>query len=70
MTTVENSMKAEGVQMKFTAAGQKVGLAEVNIRIIREKARSAKAGVRSKYNYLPPNQFNTDLCLDSVQVIN
>jgi hypothetical protein len=38
-------MKAEGVQMKFTAAGQKVGLAEVNKRIIREKARSAKAGV-------------------------
>ncbi len=34
MTTTEERMKAEGVQLSFTAAGQKVGLAEVNIRII------------------------------------
>jgi hypothetical protein len=26
--------------------------------------------VRSKYNYLPPNQFNVDLVLDSIQVLN
>ena len=26
--------------------------------------------MRSKYNYLPPNQFNVDLVLDSIQVLN
>jgi hypothetical protein len=34
MTNTKEKMKAEGVQMRFTAMGQKVGLAEVNIRII------------------------------------
>jgi hypothetical protein len=52
------------------AAGQKVGSAEVNISIIRMIARSTEAFVRDKYGYIPPNQFNVDLCLDFVQVMN
>ncbi len=52
------------------AAGQKAALAEVNIRNIQVKARKMKAGVREKFKYLPPNQFNMDLCLDSIQVMN
>jgi len=44
--------------------------AEVNIRNIRVKVRKTKAGVREKYKYLPPNQFNMDLCLDGIQVMN
>ena len=67
---LENHLKEHGIELILKAAGQKVGLAEVNIRIIRVKARSTKAGVRDKYGYLPPNQFNMDLCLDCVQVIN
>jgi hypothetical protein len=63
-------LKEHDIELILKAAGQKVGLAEVNIRIIRVKARSTNAGVRDKYGYLPPNQFNMDLCLDSVQVIN
>jgi hypothetical protein len=38
--------------------------------MIWNKARATKAGVRAKYQYLPPNQFNIDLCLDIVQVLN
>jgi hypothetical protein len=70
MIPAEAKLKLEGIKVQFKAAGQKVALAEVNIREIRIKARSAKAGVRSKYNYLPPNQFNVDLVLDSIQVLN
>ena len=52
------------------AFGQKVGLAEVSIRLIREKARATEAGVRAIYGYLPANQFNVDLCLDTISVLN
>jgi hypothetical protein len=67
---LENHLKEHGINLILKAAGQKVGLAEVNIRIIRVKARSTKVGVGDKYGYLPPNQFNMDLCLDCLQVIN
>ncbi len=26
--------------------------------------------MRDKYGYIPPNQFNMDLCLDYVQIMN
>ena len=66
----ENELKSKGIELILKAAGQKVGLAEVTIRLIRVKARATKAGVRAKYGYLPPNQFNMDLCLDSIAVLN
>ena len=47
-----------------------VGLAEVSIRLIREKTRATKAGVRVTFGYLPANQFNIDLCLDTISVLN
>jgi len=68
--SAEDNLKAEGIELVPKAAGQKVGLAEVSIRLVRVKARATKAGVRAKYGYLPPNQFNMDLCLDSIQVLN
>jgi hypothetical protein len=67
---LEVPIKEQGIELHLKAAGQKVALAEVNIRNIRVKARKTKAGVREKYKYLPPNQFNMDLCLDSIQVMN
>jgi hypothetical protein len=66
----ENTLNAAGIELMLKAAGQKVGLAEVTIRLIRNKARATKAGVRSKYGYLPANQFNADLCMDCIQVLN
>ena len=66
----ETVLKSEGIEIVPKAAGQKVGLAEVSIRLIRGKARATKAGVHAKYGYIPPNQFNMDLCLDSIQVLN
>jgi hypothetical protein len=66
----ENELKSKSIELILKAAGQKVGLAEVTIRLIRVKARATKAGVRAKYRYLPPNQFNMDICLHSIAVLN
>jgi hypothetical protein len=66
----ESLLASNGIELILKAAGQKVGLAEVSIRLIREKARATKAGVRAKFGYLPPNQFNMDLCMDSISVLN
>ena len=63
-------IEAHGVKLILKAAGQKVGLAEVSIRLIREKARATKAGVRAMYGYIPANQFNVDLCLDTISILN
>ena len=59
-----------GIKLSLKAAGQNVGLAEVSIRLIREKARATKAGVRAMFGYMPANQFNVDLCLDTISVLN
>ena len=67
---LEADIRASGTDLVPKAAGQKVGLAEVNIRSIRIKARSTKAGVRERYGYLPANQFNVDLCMDGIGVLN
>ncbi len=66
----EDSLKASGINLKLKAAGQKVGLAEVSIRLIRMKARATEVGVRAQYGYLPPNLFNLDLCFNSIKVLN
>ncbi len=52
VVTLENHLKEYGIELILKAA-QKVGLAEVNIRIIRVKARSTKTGVRDKYGSVP-----------------
>jgi hypothetical protein len=70
IVAIEPDIEAAGVRLSLKAAGQKVGLAEVSIRLIRVKGRCTKAGVRERYGYLPPNQFNVDLCEDSCSVLN
>jgi hypothetical protein len=50
---IEDKLLMNGIELKLKAIGQKVGLAEVSIRLVREKARAAKAGVRAKFNNLP-----------------
>jgi hypothetical protein len=70
IVALETEIIELGIELILKAAGQKVGLAEVDIRIIRIKSRSSKAGVRERYGYLPANQFNMDLCMDSIGVVN
>ena len=70
IVAAQEDIEARGVKLILKAAGQKVGLAEVTIRLIREKARATKAGVRAMYGFIPANQFNTDLCLDTISVLN
>ena len=64
---MQEDIEARGIQLSRKAAGQKVGLAEVSIRLIREKARATKAGVRAVYGYMPANQCH---CLDTIGVLN
>jgi hypothetical protein len=52
---LKNHLKEHGIELILKAAGQKVGLVEVSIIIVRVKERSTKAGVRDKDGYLPPN---------------
>ena len=51
MVAMQEDIEARGVKLILNAAGQKVGLAEVSIRLIREKARATKAEVRAMYGY-------------------
>ena len=44
---IQDDVEAMSIKLRLKAAGQKIGLAEVSIRLIREKARA--------------NQFNVDL---------
>jgi hypothetical protein len=67
---LETHLKEHGIEPILKASGQKVGLAEVNIIIIRVKGISTKAGVRGKDGYLPPNQSCMDVCLDCVHAMN
>jgi hypothetical protein len=66
----KNALGSQGIELTLKAAGQKVGLAEVSIQLVCEKARATKAGVRAKYGYLPPNQYNMNLCMESISVLN
>ena len=53
---MQEDIEARGIKLSLKAAGQKVGLAEVSIRYLREKARATKAGVRATVSmaiYLP-----------------
>lgn len=49
------------IRAKLKAAHQKVGLAEIDIRLLKDGARATKAGVRERYGYNPPPQWNQDL---------
>ena len=70
IVVMEEDIEARGIKLFLKAAGQKVGLAEVFIRLNRKKARATKAGVRAIYGYLPAYQLNVDLCLDTISVLN
>ena len=70
IVVMQEDIEARSIRLTLIAAGQKIGLAEVSIKLVREKARATKAGVRALYGYMPANQFNTDLCLDTIAVLN
>ena len=52
IVVMQEDIEAKGIKLTLKAAGQKVGLAEVTIRLIREKARATKAGIRAMYGYV------------------
>jgi hypothetical protein len=64
IVAMEAELVSTSLRLDLKATGQKVGLAEVTIRFIREGARSTLAGVPVKWKFRPPPQWNKDLCLD------
>ena len=70
IVAAQEDIEARGVKLILRAAGQKVGLAKVSIRLVSEEARATKVGDRAKYGFIPANQFNVDLCLDTISVLN
>ena len=57
IVAMQDEIEARGIRLTLKAAGQKMGLAEVPIRLIIEKTRATKAGVRANYGYITANQF-------------
>ena len=70
LVSISDSILAKGINPRIKAAGQKAGLAEVSISLIRGHARSTKAGVRNDFMYNPLVQWNNDLVLDTIGVLN
>ena len=70
VVAMERWITTHGILVELKAAGQKVGLAEVTIHLIRDAARATKAGVKADFNYFPPDAWNIDLCKDTVSVLN
>jgi hypothetical protein len=67
---LQSWLLTQQVQLKLKAAAQKVGLAEIFIRLIKDTARTTKLSVRDNYGYTPPSCFDLELCHDTVAVIN
>ena len=70
IVAMESWIATHSIRLNLKAAAQKVGLAEVTIRQIREVARATKAGVRAEFGYIPPDAFNIDLCKYAAIVLN
>jgi hypothetical protein len=62
IVSIEDKLPMNGIELKIKAAGQKVGLAEGSIRLVREKARATKAGLRAKFMGFGLNLF---ICLQT-----
>ena len=58
------------VYVHLKAASQKVGLAEVEIRYVKESARATKLGVQEQLGIDLPGHFNLDLLYDVVATQN
>ena len=54
MVVMQDDIEAMTIKLRLKAAGQKVGFAEVSIRLIREEARVIKAGVRAMLGCIKP----------------
>ena len=55
-------VEALHIRTKLKASNQKVGLAEIDIRLLKDGARATKSGVREQFGYNAPPQWNQDLC--------
>jgi hypothetical protein len=63
-------LKTEGIDRTLTGAGQKLGLAEVNGRIFKNRCRSTLAGIHERFEYRYPAKWIPRLAADVVYVLN
>jgi hypothetical protein len=63
-------LDAKGVSLDLTAAGQKLGLAEVLGRIVKNRCRSSVSGILEKFGYRYKAKWFVELAGDTVKVMN
>jgi hypothetical protein len=63
-------LKTKGVDLTLTGAGQKLGLAEVSGRVVKNRCRSTLAGIKERFGYPYPTKWIPRLVADVVCVLN
>jgi hypothetical protein len=70
IVALEANLQELGMRVTLKAAGQKSGLAEQTIGMLRGVCRATKNGVWDKYGIKPPVQWNFYLLRDSINCVN
>lgn len=69
-SSVGEWFKSKGVELSMTGAGQKLGLAEVCGRIVKNRCRSTLAGILERFGYRYPAKWIPRLAADIVCILN
>jgi hypothetical protein len=69
-TPVRSWLQLKGVALELTAAGQKLGLAEVMGRVVKDRCRATVAGIKERFGYTFPTKWYPRLVGDTVCVLN
>ena len=59
-------VEALHIRTKLKASNQKVGPAEIDIRLLKDGARATKSGVREQYGYNAPPQLDVNSCQNAL----
>ena len=66
---VKAMLLGRGVEVRLTAAGQKLGLIEVSGRIVKERGRATICGIHDRFGYQYSERFYPRLTGDVVKVL-
>ena len=69
-TSTASWLQSKGVDLCLTGAGQKLGLAEVSGRIVKNRCRSTLAGILERFGYRYPAKWIPRLVADVVCILN
>ena len=69
-TSIGPWLKTKGVDLSLTGAGQKLGLAEVSGRIVKDRCRSTLAGIQERFGYKFPAKWIPRVVADVICILN